>query len=120
MENEKELTEIALDLARENKGNAKAWKRYAIISNLVILAVFTFIVIYGVNKFFEYESQFEYEVEKEVTTTTTTVSQDTGEGEGNNVYQAGEYATYNEGGDKNGEANYNNENDKDNDENKEG
>lgn len=31
-------------------------------------------------------------------TTTTTVTQDTGEGEGNNVYQAGEYATYEEGG----------------------
>lgn len=31
-------------------------------------------------------------------TMTTTVTQDTGEGEGNNVYQAGEYATYEEGG----------------------
>lgn len=38
--------------------------------------------------------------EMEVTgeTTTTTVNQDTGEGEGNNVYQAGEFATYDEGG----------------------
>lgn len=33
-------------------------------------------------------------------TTTTTVTQDTGEGEGNNVYQSGEYATYEEGGAK--------------------
>lgn len=33
-----------------------------------------------------------------VTSETTTVTQDTGEGEGNNVYQAGEYATYDEGG----------------------
>ena len=31
-------------------------------------------------------------------TTTTTVNQDTGEGGGNAVYQAGEYATYDEGG----------------------
>lgn len=31
-------------------------------------------------------------------TTTTEVTQDTGEGYGNNVYQAGEYATYDEGG----------------------
>lgn len=31
-------------------------------------------------------------------TTTTTVTQDTGEGEGNNVYQAGEYASYEQGG----------------------
>lgn len=36
--------------------------------------------------------------EIEATTETTTVTQDTGEGDGNNVYQAGEYATYEEGG----------------------
>lgn len=34
----------------------------------------------------------------EVTSETTTVNQDTGEGGGNAVYQAGEYATYDEGG----------------------
>lgn len=34
----------------------------------------------------------------ETTTTETTVTQDTGEGNGNNVYQAGEYATYNQPG----------------------
>lgn len=33
-----------------------------------------------------------------VTQETTTVTQDTGEGSGNAVYQAGEYATYEEGG----------------------
>lgn len=32
------------------------------------------------------------------TTETTEVTQDTGEGSGNNVYQSGEYATYDEGG----------------------
>lgn len=32
-----------------------------------------------------------------VITEETTVTQDTGEGSGNNVYQAGEYATYDEG-----------------------
>lgn len=32
--------------------------------------------------------------------TTTTVTQDTGEGHGNNVYQAGEHATYSEGQDE--------------------
>lgn len=36
--------------------------------------------------------------EMEVTSETTTVNQDTGEGGGNAVYQAGEYATYDEGG----------------------
>lgn len=36
--------------------------------------------------------------EMEVTSETTTVNQDTGEGGGNAVYQAGEYATYEEGG----------------------
>ena len=34
----------------------------------------------------------------EVTSETTTVTQDTGEGGGNAVYQAGEFATYDEGG----------------------
>lgn len=38
------------------------------------------------------------EMEATSETTTTTVNQDTGEGQGNNVYQAGEYATYDEGG----------------------
>lgn len=42
------------------------------------------------------ETVAEMEVTSE--TTTTTVNQDTGEGQGNNVYQAGEYATYDEGG----------------------
>ena len=36
--------------------------------------------------------------EMEVTSETTTVTQDTGEGGGNAVYQAGEFATYDEGG----------------------
>lgn len=31
------------------------------------------------------------------TTETTTITQDTGEGSGNNIYQSGEYATYNDG-----------------------
>lgn len=36
--------------------------------------------------------------EMEVTQETTTVTQDTGDGDGNAVYQAGEHATYTEGG----------------------
>lgn len=32
------------------------------------------------------------------TTTTETIMQDTGEGSGNNIYQAGEYAQYSDGG----------------------
>lgn len=36
--------------------------------------------------------------EMEVVSETTTITQDTGDGSGNNVYQAGEMATYNEGG----------------------
>lgn len=34
----------------------------------------------------------------ETVTTETTVTQDTGEGSGNNVFQAGEYSSYSEGG----------------------
>lgn len=38
------------------------------------------------------------QVDTTTTTTTETVTQDTGEGSGNNIYQAGEYASYSQGG----------------------
>lgn len=81
------LTKIVVDLLNQKKKeHFRLW--------IVILAL-VFVNLLEVGIFIWYESQMEY-VE---TTTTTTVEQDTGEGEGNNVYQAGEHATYNEEGD---------------------
>jgi hypothetical protein len=59
--------------------------------------------------FLRFESQFEYSTE----TTETTVTQESGEN-GNNIYQSGDHATYNEGGELNGEAGDQVEDDKDN------
>ena len=67
----------------ESRKRADFWLRIillvSILANIVIATVFL-----------GYESQFT----TTETTTTTTVEQDTGEGSGNNVYQAGENATY--------------------------
>lgn len=68
----------------------------SILANIAIAAIFI-----------QYESQWEYE------TTTTTITQDTGEGSGNNVYQAGENATYTQEG-VNDDGETNGDNNKDN------
>ncbi len=82
------LNRIVLDLlAQKKKEHLRLW--------IVILALI-FVNLLEVGFFVWYESQFEI---SDVITTTTTVDQDTGEGNGNNIYQAGERATYNEGGD---------------------
>lgn len=81
------LNKITLDLLEQRKKeNLRLW--------IVILALII-VNLVEVGLFFWYESQFE----TETTTTTTTVEQDTGEGSGNNIYQSGEQAQYNEGGD---------------------
>lgn len=68
----------------------------SILANIAIAAIFI-----------QYESQWEHE------TTTTTITQDTGEGSGNNVYQAGENATYTQEG-VNDDGETNGDNNKDN------
>lgn len=66
----------------ESKRREDFWLRVILIISLLVN-----IVIAGI--FVVYESQWQY-----AETTTTTVTQDTGEGSGNNVYQAGENASY--------------------------
>lgn len=58
----------------------------------IALIISILVNVFTVSAFLWYESQWEY-----TTTETTTVTQDTGEGTGNNVYQAGENATYHQG-----------------------
>lgn len=65
----------------ESKRREDFWLRVILVISLLVN-----IAIAGI--FAWYESGWT------TTTTTTTVSQDTGEGSGNNVYQAGENATY--------------------------
>lgn len=81
------LNKITLDLLEQKKKeNFRLW--------IVILALIL-VNLVEVGLFFWYESQFE--VTDTATTETTTVDQEAEEG--NNVYQAGEHAQYNEGGD---------------------
>lgn len=81
------LNKITIDLlAQKKKEHLRLW--------IIILALIAVNLI-EVSIFVWYESQ----METTETVTTTTVEQDTGSGSGNNVYQAGEQATYNEGGD---------------------
>lgn len=81
------LNRIALDLlAQKKKEHMRLW--------IVILALILVNLI-EVGLFVWYEST----METTETVTTTTVEQDTGEGGGNNVYQAGEHAQYQQGGD---------------------
>lgn len=83
------LNKITLDLlAQKKKEHLRLW--------IVILALI-FVNLLEFGCFVWYESQMEYT--ETTNTTTTTVEQDTGSGSGNNVYQAGEQATYNEDGD---------------------
>lgn len=104
------LVDLAIDSAKENKQHAKRWFTAFLISN----ATWAMVVLVIVFSFLKFESQFEYETTE---TTETTVYQDTGEGSGNNVYQAGEHATYNEGGEMNGEAGDQKQDYEENDEN---
>ena len=100
------LIDLALDSAKVNKQHTKRWFNAFVISN----AVWAFVVLCIVVSFVWLWNQYDYAEES----TETTVYQETGEGTGNNVYQAGEHATYNEGGELNGEAgdqNQNNEKD---------
>jgi len=87
------LVELYKDAVVEQKKEKKRWFLFSIFSNLAWALVFAT----GIIGFFIWDSHFIYEA-AETTSETTTVYQDTGEGEGNNVYQAGEHATYNEGG----------------------
>lgn len=78
------LNEITMKLLSDRaKDCRRLW-----IALIVSLLVNLFIV----GAFLWYESQWEYTTEQVY----TTVEQDTGEGAGNNVYQAGEYASYSE------------------------
>lgn len=78
------LNKITMKLLHDRAADCKRLWIALVISILVNLAL--------VGDFLWYESQWEY-----TTTETTTVTQDTGEGTGNNVYQAGENATYHQG-----------------------
>ena len=96
------LVDLALDSAKENKQHAKRWFTAFIVSN----AIWAFVVLAIVVSFVWLWNQYDYVEE----TSETTVYQDTGDGIGNNVYQAGEHATYNEGGELDGEAGDKNQN----------
>lgn len=90
------LNRITMQLLKDRAADCKRLWIALVISILVNLVL--------VGGFLWYESQWEK------AETVTTITQDTGEGSGNNVYQSGESATYNEGGDKDGQADHSNQN----------
>lgn len=78
------LNRIVMNML-ETKKREDFWLRIVLIISILANILISCI-------FISYESQFT--VEK---TVTTTVTQDTGDGDGNNVYQAGEHASYVQG-----------------------
>lgn len=80
------LNKITMKLLHDRAADCKRLWIALVISILVNLFI--------VGGFLWYESQWDYTT---TTTETTTITQDTGEGTGNNVYQAGENATYQQG-----------------------
>lgn len=87
------MVELYKEMAKIEADNSKRWHKQLIASNIVWAIVLVLIVVGLVIAHFVYESQFEVEEVFE----RSTITQENNEG--NNVYQPGEYATYNEGGD---------------------
>lgn len=97
-----DMERFAIDLMKAQKSSD-----FKVIKALIIIIAMMLIVnIAEVCIFIWYEHQ----MEDVVTTTTTTIEQDTGSGSGNNIYQSGEHANYNEGGENDAEAENNNYN----------
>lgn len=103
------LAKVTNDASEKaDRQNKRLWLALAgsIIGNMILVIVMVCSVIYMqahaqemLNTGLENALQAIAEIQIEGTTTTneTTITQDTGEGFGNNVYQAGEDATYSEG-----------------------
>lgn len=83
------LNHVVIDLLVDRrKENLRLWIA------LVISILINLLIVVG---FLYYNSLFEYDAITTTTTETTTVTQDQDSG-GNNIYQAGEYATLDQGG----------------------
>lgn len=81
------------EMAKVEADNSKRWHKQVIVSNIIWAVVFVVVVLGLVIAHFVYESQFEtVDTAEEV----TTVQQENDTG--NNVYQPGDHAVYNEGG----------------------
>lgn len=103
------LARVSNDASEKaDRQNKRLWLALAgsIIGNVILAIVMVCSVIYMqahaqemLNKGLENALQTiaEIQIEGSTTTNETTITQDTGEGSGNNVYQAGENATYSEG-----------------------
>ena len=89
------MVELYKEMAKIEADNSKRWHKQLIASNIIWAVVLVLIVVGLVIAHFVYESQFE--VEETEVIERSTISQENDNG--NNVYQPGEYATYNEGGD---------------------
>lgn len=84
--------QVLLDALEEDKKDRQKTRRACVICAAVCAV--SMMALVGLLELFAAGLQ----IENTTTTETTTVTQDTGEGTGNNVYQAGESATYNEDG----------------------
>lgn len=84
------LNKLFIDMLEKEQQDRKKTRRISIICAsicLICLLIFSGVLV-----------ALSAGVVIETTTTETTITQDSGEGDGNNVYQAGEYATYSETG----------------------
>ena len=92
MNENESLIQLYKDMAAAQTEDSKRWHKTTIISNIIWAVVFVLVVGGLVFAHFWNESQFEYEdtIERSVITQENN--------DGNNVYQPGDHATYNEGG----------------------
>lgn len=98
-----EVSRLMADMMQQHeRENKRLWR--AVVALCVALMVMAGCMVWAVRNAQNVANEavltaLETVAEMEVVSeTTTTINQDTGEGSGNNVYQAGEQATYNEAG----------------------
>lgn len=114
-ENEKEALKHSVEVSRimsevlehHERENKRLWRAFivSLICNVIIAACMIWAVTNGqsianeaIYQALDAVAEIGVVSEETTTTTTTEINQDTGEGGGNNVYQAGDDATYNESG----------------------
>ena len=90
MEENNALMKLYETIAHNEAENSRRWHKQLIWTNII----WAIIVVALVIAHFVYESQFTTLETSDITTTITQENED-----GNNVYQPGERAIYNEGGD---------------------
>lgn len=96
MEENNALMKLYETIAHNEAENSRRWHKQLILTNIIWAIVVVIVVAGLVIAHFVYESQFETIDTQEEVIERSIINQENDNG--NNVYQPGEYAIYNEGG----------------------